>query len=156
MPLLVDQLVAQLDLLKNVVFPGKLVLGGPHPYHVKQEWNTQIPEAESNGIYIYTTVGKEVLYIGKGEYSSGGGIGNRSCAHLGRAVRNSEEMFPNHQWAKDGTVDETISNLLLRGDFLLWTLRVEPAHFVSLVEVYLQTVYEDSCRTRPMLNKRIG
>ena len=159
MRILINQLTEKLEMLKNSIFPHNFQMSGPFRYHVKNkgfsESEAQIPGSANNGVYIYTTTDNEILYIGKGEYSSGGGIGMRSCAHLGMPNRGSKVMFPNHQWVNEH-VDPTIKNLIERGDFCIWTFPIEPNHFVSFVEVYFQTIYFDLFKSYPTLNKRIG
>lgn len=159
MAISLDQLFMKLDELKTL-FPGKINFDNPSLYDVKTKWfstdEAQIPNAIENGVYIYTSIENEVLYIGKGEYSSGGGIGYRSCSHLGRAVRDADEMFPNHQWTADKDVKDSIKNCITKGNFYIWTLPIKPAHFISLVEVYLQTAYHDHYTNLPPLNKKIG
>ena len=133
---------------------------GPFKYEVKEQWfskiDAKIPGAERNGIYIYATSDDKILYIGKGEFDGGGGIGYRACAHLGSVDRDSEIMFPNHQWVNETLVSQKIKDCIGRGNFYIWTLTIEPCHFVSLVEVYFQTLYREKCGKLPELNKKIG
>ena len=129
-------------------------------YNVKKWWfsemESQIPQADQNGIYIYTDMNEAVLYIGKGEYHSKGGIGYRSCAHLGSVNKDSEEMFLNHQWIDDPVVNLGIKELIGKGNFLIWTLPIDPDYFISLAEVFLQTIYRQLNDKNPPLNKKIG
>ena len=159
--MLIGELIEKLKLMQNSIFPGKLQMTYPSKgYHVKSKWfsgdESQIPNAGKNGVYIYTKPDDEILYIGKGAYSSTGGIGCRSCAHLGKAQRDSEVIFPNHQWVNDNDVDPAIKSIIERGDFHIWTVPIEPKYFVPLVEVYLQTAYFDMNKGNPLLNRRIG
>jgi hypothetical protein len=154
-----NQLVEHLTILETHVFPGKLKIKGHFHYHVRNRWfsnsEAQIPYSASNGVYVYTSMDNEVLYIGKGEYSSGGGIGHRSCSHIGSAKRDSEKMFPNHQWVDDD-IDPMIKDSIAKGEFNIQTIPISPDHFVSFVEVYMQTLYFDKCNSHPPLNKKIG
>lgn len=124
-------------------------------YQPKLDWNRQIPNADENGIYIYTNLEDEVLYIGKGEFANGGGIGTRSCSHVG-ARQEGEIMFGNHDWKNDGSVDQSVKDGIAKGEFLMRTIVVEPCTYSSLVEVYLQTVYYMTHSNHPPLNKRFG
>ena len=163
----IDQIKQALENLKSVDFLKDIETEVSKSYDVKNHWFdndkkiSTIPYAERNGIYIYTKRDEEILYIGKGEYDSGGGIGFQSCSHLGAATRNSEVMFENHQWKnetpdKDKEEMEEIKRIIATGDFLIWTIPVKPEHFTSLIEVYLQTFCIYISGELPKLNKRIG
>jgi hypothetical protein len=132
------------------------------PYHAKSRWfqqddSARIPFATENGVYIYSAVGGEILYIGKGEREGKGGIGYRSCAHLGPAQRDHELMFPFHQWAPAFyNVPEEKKNLIATGNFEITAIKVVPDFCTSLVEVFLQTYTQDKYGALPALNMRIG
>ena len=165
----INQVSQALASLKSVEFLKNIEMKVSDPYDVKKQWfstdkdESHINKAECDGIYIYAKRDGTILYIGKGEYSSDGGIGYRACAHLGAATRNSEIMFENHQWKNETPLDdkekeemEEIKKTIAAGDFLIWTIPVKPDHFTSLIEVYLQTLCIVISEKLPKLNKRIG
>ena len=131
------------------------------PYRVRERWfqpnhESQIPFAEFNGVYVYTSEKGDIWYIGKGEHEMGGGIGARCCsAHLGSARHEGEFMFPDHQWA-DQIDDQDIDSALRRGDFCIWTIKVDPSECCSLVEICLQTCCLRRDGQLPPLNRTIG
>lgn len=133
---------------------------GP-PYDVAGNWFgpddvSSIPLAGCNGVYVYTSPGGEIWYVGKGEHKAGGGIGKRCCsAHLGKAERDQELRFPNHDWAAE-PIDAQINDSLKRGRFLIHTINVEPDACCSLVEVTLQTMCLLKDDRLPPLNNKIG
>lgn len=132
------------------------------PYHVKSRWfqqddSARVPFATENGVYIYSVVGGEILYIGKGEREGKGGIGYRSCAHLGAAQRDNALMFPFHQWSSaDYVVSEETKTLIATGNFEITTIKVVPEYCTALIEVFLQTYIKNKCEELPVLNLRIG
>ncbi len=121
------------------------------PYHIKTQWNESIPFCDNNGIYLYVTKDNEILYIGKGEQKNGGGIGNRSWSHLGRHIKDVK-MFPYHQWINDNNIEASIRNIITEGDFFLYTVKINPEYFSSLVEKYALTLVKDNLRHLPPLN----
>ncbi len=140
-------------------FNDRFSIGEPSSYMVNQRWfsvgESQIPNAGTNRVYIYASVDGEILYIGKSERATGDGIGYRSCAHLGRAIQGGELMFPAHDWV-DSEVRPDIRQLIGTGNFVIWTIPISPNHFVSLTEVFMQTMYFDSCSAHPPLNRKFG
>ena len=99
-----------------------------------------------------------ILYIGKAEYENNRGINFRACGHLGSVTKNSENIFNSHQWANDSDprITEEIKFILKTGDFLIWTLPINPKYLVSFFEVYFQTVCKKNTGKLPPLNKQIG
>lgn len=98
----------------------------------------------------------EIWYIGKGEHESGGGIGQRCCsAHLGKAERDGDSIFPNHQWATQ-PIKGAINDALKSGHFLVQTIKVGKKGCCSLVEVTLQTICLLNDGHLPPLNNKIG
>lgn len=142
------------------LFGDRMSIGEPLSFQVKQRWFTQdesqIPNAGSNGIYIYSSVNGDVLYIGKSVRATGDGIGHQSCLHLGSAKKGGELMFPGHDWVEDSEISSEVRDLIGSGNFVIWTIPISPNHFVSLTEVFLQTVYFDSCNAHAPLNKKFG
>jgi hypothetical protein len=156
MKLILDQIPSYLSKLNLTLFSGNIKIGEMSAYNVREHWfNIEIPNAGKNGIYIYASFEKEILYIGKAEYSSSGGIGYRSCAHLGSAQKDSDRMFPYHQWA-NADIDQHIKDIIEKGEFHIWTLPISPPYFISLIETFLQTLYFDLHEKHPPLNKKIG
>jgi len=150
-------LVQKLDEFKKLDLLKEIIIKELTPYDVKKQWvSDYIPYGNNNGIYFYTKMDEEILYIGKGEYTSKHGLSYRVCSHLGSVNRDSDEMFKYHQWADDETISTSIKQSLKNGDFLVWTLPVEPDYLTSLVEVYLQSFYRHINNCLPPLNKRIG
>lgn len=131
------------------------------PYDTARNWfgpddDAGIPLSDCNGVYVYTSLDSEIWYVGKGEHEDGAGIGKRCCsAHLGKAEREQDIMFPNHEWTAE-PIDAKINDSLKRGRFLIHTIKVEPDACCSLAEVTLQTMclLKDGCL--PPLNKKIG
>ncbi len=136
----------------------KLTFG--ESYHPQRQWfdsgNDEIPLAGYNGVYLYTSLEGDVWYIGKGRQDAGGGIGKRSCSHLGKAGREGEFLFPHHQWVGETEIDEDIILLLKKGDFHIRTIRVEPDKCSKLIEVVLQISGPREDDKWPPLNKKIG
>jgi hypothetical protein len=158
--MLLHSLLENLDQLKSISLTKGMVIGEPQYFTVRKRWfssDDRIPDAEKNGLYLYVSENFDVWYIGKGQYKSGGGIGYRSCSHLGKSYRDQEEMFPYHEWAKDELVEQAIRESLSRGHFQIVTIVVEPIIFISLLETFLQTAYKLASKNElPPLNKRIG
>lgn len=156
----IDRLLQALENLMALEIMKKVTIEGPFKYDVKKQWfsdsESHIPKAECNGIYFYTKKNGEVLYIGKGEYSDKGGIGHRSCSHLGASNRGSSNMFPFHEWVDNEKIKTDIRGLIANGDFFIWTLPVEPGYFASLIEIYLQTSFKQMNAVLPPLNMKIG
>ncbi len=137
-------------------FP-KLTISFSEHYAVKEKWSTQqIPFSDDNGLYFYVSKEDEIWYIGKGEFTNGGGIGNRSCSHLGLFAKGKENLFPFHQWINDVKVSKDIKENLSQGNFEIVTLQIIPAFFCSLIEVVSITLVAQSDKKLPALNKKIG
>lgn len=122
------------------------------PYHIKTQWSESIPFCEDNGIYLYVTKDNEILYIGKGNPKNGGGIGKRSSKHLG-TFDKEKKIFSYHQWIDDNIITESIKNIIAEGDFILYTVKINPEYFSSLVEKYALTLVKDKLGHLPPLNK---
>jgi hypothetical protein len=158
--MLFQRLLESLDQLKGLDVTKALVVGEPQFFAVRDRWfspDDRIPGGEKNGLYFYVSNGGDVWYIGKGNFRNGGGIGYRSCSHLGKPERSRMEMFPYHEWAKDASVEQAIRESLSAGSFHIVTLVVEPASLIPLLETFLQTAYLiASGDALPPLNRRVG
>lgn len=142
--------------------PSKL-RASPDPYHVKSRWfdpdatRSQIPLADSNGVYMYVSRADEIWYMGKGCRANGGGIGKQACQHLGKPTRDDPAavMFGDHCFDRAG-LDEDIHEALTQGNFYIRTIAIEPDYLCSFVEVLLQTMCYRGDGKLPPLNKKFG
>jgi len=132
-------------------------------YHAKTRWfqpgsDSEVPLSKHNGVYAYTSVEGKIWYVGKGCRSGGGGIGQQSCSHLGKAIGDHTDgaQFPFHQWANDDSVEPRVRDALTAGDFFIRTVKIDPDLLSSFFEVLIQTVHEQTIGSLPPLNKRIG
>ena len=134
-------------------------LEGPDDsYNVRKDWfSRQIPNADRNGLYFYINRNGKILYAGRGLRKSGGGIGARASAHLGKAESGGQLMFPYHEWIHDGQVKAKDKATIAKGDFRIATVAVIPEDFIPLAEVYCQTLCQVAKPSEPPpLNKKIG
>ena len=157
--MMLQPLLQYAEQLKKLDLMSVANVSEPQFYSVRERWfssDDQIPNAEKNGLYLYVSTKDEVWYIGKGEYANGGGIGYRSCSHLGEPHRHQESLFPYHEWADDESVEPSIRASLSRGLFKIVTIAGTPSFYSSLIEVFLQTAYFKTHQRLPPLNKRIG
>ena len=109
--------------------------------------------SRKSGIYIFSNIKKEVLYIGKaasdnfgaeiyGKFSAASEVDNEDIPYFG----NSSMA----KWAP-----EKYQEVFRAGDVYISALNVTPKDFVSLFEVYLH-VWFSLNGGLPPLNKRIG
>jgi hypothetical protein len=129
-------------------------------YAVAEGWANRdtIPQAEENGVYLYVSEDDEVWLIGKGQQRGGGGIGRRSCSHLGAYQRDKAVLFPYHDWRDDDVreVPGSVKASIASGAFSIATIAVTPDWYSSLVEVLAQTMVAAECGGEPpVLNRRI-
>ena len=136
-------------------------------YDVKTKWFTKgkigiIPSADKPGLYFYVTKEDEILYIGKGNQKDDGGIGRRVCAHLNKVEQDDDgkPLFPYHQWKDYDMVGQTVKDLIKNGDFLIYTIEINPEVYVEAFETFLLTmalVNDKKGKNRPTeLNFKVG
>lgn len=131
-------------------------------YDVKLKWFAKqgniIPYADNPGLYFYTTKDGKILYIGKGNQEAEGGIGRRACAHLNKVEKDESgnPLFPYHQWKDYTEVEQDIKNLIKNGDFLIYTIEINPKEYVETFETFLQTLAIVQDGKLPVLNFKVG
>ncbi len=130
-------------------------------YHPRTRWfgpdkATYIPKGKANGIYLYTSLDDEIWYIGKAAQKADGGLGRRTCAHLGKPDRGVEDMFPRHEWVGYLQEHPDIEQALTKGDFHIRTITVAPVSLCSLLEEFLQTCCLIKDDRLPPLNVKVG
>lgn len=153
------RLIGAVGQLATTCLPGLKIERADEPYYVRDAWRKpdKIPHADNNGVYVYVSTQQKILYIGKGEYVGGGGIGNRACGHLGSAELGGETLFNYHRWKEDASVSQETQIMIASGNFYIHTIKVSPNVYCSVVEVLLQSIFSEGHDKRfPELNKRIG
>jgi len=125
-------------------------------YCPRTQWGQVIPLAGENGIYLYVSDEDDVWYIGKGVQRGRGGIGRRTCAHLGPYKRVTDQCFPGHHWRTDDRVADHVRIALSNGRFKILTAKVTPDKASSVVEALLLWICFATDGQLPPLNRRMS
>ena len=111
--------------------------------------------AFKSGIYIFTTKDNDIIYIGKATKNN---LHSRTTSHVGTPKRldNGKMTFPLTTFS--GCSDLELSKDIQDGQIRLHVFSVSDAVVISLIEVYLQTVYVQNSKEGKLrwLNKQIG
>ena len=109
--------------------------------------------SKKSGIYLFSNIAREILYIGK---AASDNLGAEIYSKFGAATIIREKDIPHFgnssmaQWAPD-----EYKEVIKSGDIYISALSVIPKEFSSLFEVYLH-VWCSIGGGLPKLNKRIG
>jgi hypothetical protein len=119
-------------------------------FYVKDQWFAKkplnfVPNSDKPGLYFFTSLSGEVWYIGKGNQKTDGGIGRRIWEHLNKPSKSQDgyPTFPYHQWKENyekTTINPETKSLIEIGDFLVYTIEINPPDYVELFEIYLLTM----------------
>jgi len=156
----VDQISPHIENLKEALSLNQLVVDGPFVLDVKSEiengLNSEIEGGRKNGVYVYSSLDGQVLYIGRGNRALGHGIGHRTWSHLGpRNHQSKTEPYPNHDWVNDDNVEENIKGLIAGGAICMSAFPISLNHFIPLIERYLLTMHVHLFDALPPLNKEL-
>ena len=108
--------------------------------------------SKKSGVYIFSTIEKEILYIGK---AASDNFGAEIYSKFGAATSLDENnpCFGNSLMAE--YAPDCYKELIRGGNVCITAISIHPKEFTSLFEVYLQTccaIYEEL----PPLNRQIG
>jgi hypothetical protein len=142
--LLFNKLIEFTDYIKqnnNSIFSIEIV----DDYRSIEDNNEHLQNAECNGAYIFYT-NREIIYIGMGDQTNGGGIGRRVLSHY-----KIKDYSVRYRWNIDFLENEKQQELVKYG-FNVATIKVEPTYYSSLIETYLLTAYRDKYNKLPIFN----
>lgn len=107
-----------------------------------------------SGVYYFGSPEGEVLYIGKATKNN---LHHRVWDHLRTPEIRADgrRVFPKHGFAGDGH-DSEFTMQMINGEARLGIVTISDPDLISLVEVYLQTVYRKRHGRLPVFNKQIG
>jgi len=114
-----------------------------------------------HGVYFFTTLNQEILYIGKAHKAS---FTQRVWAHVNTPSlerRTSPDrmgitIYPSHQWINDNKIDAAWKSAITSGDFDVWAIEIKPYYLASLMEIACLTYYWDCKEVLPPLNIKFG
>ena len=119
-----------------------------------RSWRKEMPDQKS-GVYIFRDPKGEVIYIGKATKDNLGAeiwskfkIPPKEKSQFINSPFLSEKHYPD--------VNLETRQAILDGNIYLTILSVNPPYIASLLEVYLQTIYQNEKGELPVLNRRIG
>jgi hypothetical protein len=107
-----------------------------------------------SGIYMYASPDGEVIYIGKATKNN---LHQRAWGHINTPTELNEGMrtFPRHSF-KNPNAPAIITASIESGTIKLGVICLSKSEPVSLLEVYLQTLYLATHKSLPLFNKKIG
>jgi len=106
----------------------------------------------SSGVYIFCDNKDNIIYIGK---AANGNLAFRIWDHL--KTPNDVNQFEKSPWVTNHAYDKQARVIILKGNFTVSAIVVEPKELSSLLEVYLQTIhYIKEKKNLPVLNSQIG
>ena len=109
--------------------------------------------AFKSGLYLFATQENEIIYIGKATKNN---LHSRTMSHVGVPERKNRWMtFPSTAFS-DCLENPELVNNIRDGKIRLHVFSVSDATVISLVEVYMQTVYLKNVGRLPYFNKQIG
>lgn len=106
-----------------------------------------------SGVYFITSQDNDVLYIGKATKNN---IHERIWDHIRtpKIIEDRWRTYPKSHF--DVNDRKEYENLVKKGEVKIGIVEIEPPVAISLVEVYLQTIYQHITGTLPPLCKQIG
>lgn len=122
-----------------------------------QKWREKMPDKQS-GVYIFRDPEQEIIYIGKATRNN---LGAEIWGKFNASRVNTEgkkEFYQSSFLSENHYPDlppET-RQAILYGNIYFTIMTVDPPYVASLLEVYLQTVYQSEKGELPVLNRRIG
>jgi len=113
------------------------------------------------GVYIFTTVTSDILYIGKAQESNSD-ICGRVWAHIStpsterKASTTRENMiiYPGNKWINN--VEERDDPVIGSGQFRIWAVAIEPSRYAALYEIAGLLFHQEAEDSLPRYNARLG
>ncbi|NOU20516.1 MAG: hypothetical protein HOO93_01775 [Methyloglobulus sp.] len=108
----------------------------------------------NSGIYMYASPDGEIIYIGKATKNN---LHQRAWGHINTPTELNAGMrtFPRHSF-KHPKAPANITESVENGTIKLGVICLSKSEPVSLLEVYLQTLYLTIHKSLPLFNKQIG
>ncbi len=106
-----------------------------------------------SGLYFYTSLDGDILYIGKATKNN---LHQRVWDHVKTPEALTDDLqrrYPNHVFRQ---CEQSYIDAFQEGAVKLAVVTVSEPVVVSLLEVYLQTLYVKTHEKLPVLNKQIG
>jgi hypothetical protein len=117
---------------------------------------------DRRGIYFYTRVGGDILYIGKAQDCS---LSQRIWSHLRTPSVDRFQstdrvgliLYPKHQWSESQSPDiAPLLPYLQNGEIQVEALEVRPHHLAGLFESFALTFCQLIDQHLPPLNQKLG
>lgn len=106
-----------------------------------------------SGVYFFGSPEGEIIYIGKATKNN---LHHRVWDHIKtpEIMPDGMRIFPKHGFGRSGAPEQ--ADYILNGVARLGVITVSEPELVSLIEVFLQTVYAREHHGLPAFNKQIG
>ena len=101
------------------------------------------------GVYQFYNHSNQIIYIGK---AANGNLAFRIWDHL--KTPNDVNQFEKSPWVTNHAYDKQARAIILKGNFTVSAIVVEPKELSSLLEVYLQTIHYIKEKKMPLKNFR--
>lgn len=107
-----------------------------------------------SGLYLFSNQENEIIYIGKATKNN---LHSRTTSHVGVPKRTEAGWmtFPSTEFSECSEYPELVKNIR-DGKIRLHVFTVSDATLISLLEVYMQTMYLKNVGRLPYFNKQIG